>query len=159
MSSQPRYRWHAAETLKGAQRAKAALELARAERTLAGALADAAEAERALAEHVARAPAAATSEDGTMHAFELQRAAVYLDRHGEQARALRAELTRARAHVEALQATVVQSRAALAAAHEGEQAIERDRERFERDQRRRAEQGEEREIEEPRPGNRGRNPM
>jgi chromosome segregation ATPase len=159
VSSEPRYRWHAVETLKGAQRANAALELARAERTLARAVEDAADAERALAEHAAQAPDATTSEEGTMRAFELQRAAAYLDRHGEQARALRVELTRARAHVEALQATIVQRRATLAAAHEGEQAIERDRERFERDQRKRAEQGEERELEEPRPGNRGRNPV
>jgi len=157
VSSEPRYRWQAAETLKQAQRASAALELAQAERALAQGVQDAAEAEHRLGEHVARAPA--TPVDRTMRAFDLQLAAAHLARHAEQARALRAEVARAQAQVAALQAIVLQRRTALAAAHEGERAIERDRGRFERDQRKRAEQGEQRDIEESRPGNPGGKPV
>jgi hypothetical protein len=153
--SDTRYKWHAAETLKQAQRAAATRALAQAERALARAIDDAAEAQRALAEHDARAPTSQAFDDGATRALELQRAAAYAEHHGELARALRAQLANAQAQVIALQAAVGRDRTALATAHAGEQAIERDRERFEREQRKRAEQSEQRELDEQRPGNSG----
>jgi hypothetical protein len=148
----PRYRFQAAETLKQAERAAAALELAQTEHALAAAQKDAAEAQRALAAHAAAVPAEVALDPGVARAFELQRAAAFAERHAETTRALRAELARIEAQAGLLEAAVLRSRSALARAHEGEQAIERDRERFARDQRKRSEHHEQRELEEQRGG-------
>ena len=155
VSQGARYRWQSAETLKQAQRAAAERALALAERALARAVDEAAEAQRALAEHGARAPASTALDAGVERALELQRAVAYTRRHAERERALRAQLSQAQAQVVLQQAAVAASQASLAAAHTGEQTIERDRERFEREQRKRAEQGEQHELDEQRLGNPG----
>lgn len=160
MTAGPRYRFRAAETLKRAEGAAAKRKLASAQRALAAALEDAAEAQRALAEHIARTPHAVALEGaGMMRALELQRAADFALRHEDTARALRAELQRLQMLVAARQAAVLAEQAALGTAHAGEQVLERDRERFEHAQRKRAEHDEQVEIEEDLGNRGGRNPV
>jgi hypothetical protein len=145
---------------KRAERATATRELAQAQRALERALDDAAQAQRALAEHAARAPGvAAPAGSGTERALELQRAAAFARRHADDAGALREQVKRARAEVAALQAAVLAQQAALGSAHAGEQVVERDRERFERAQRKRAEHEEQVEIEDGLGNRGGREPV
>jgi hypothetical protein len=160
VTSEPPYRFRAAETQKRAERAAATRELAEAQRALDRALDDAAQAQRALAEHAARAPdAAAPAGSGTTRAVELQRTAAFARRHADDARALREQVQRAHAQVAALQAAVLAQQAALGSAHAGEQVALRDRERFERAQRKRAEHEEQVEIEDSLGNPGGRKPL
>jgi hypothetical protein len=160
VTSEPPYRFRAAEAQKRAERAAATRELAQAQRALDRALDDAAQAQRALAELAARAPGAASpAGSGTERALELQRTAAFARRHADETRALRQRVQRAHAQVAALQAAVLAQQAALGSAHLGEQAALRDRERFERAQRKRAEHEEQVEIEDGRGNSGGREPV
>jgi hypothetical protein len=140
MNGGPRYRWQAAETLRQAEREAASQTLARAQ--------------RALADHQARAQAAG-GELSSARALDLQRAAAFARRHAEVARTLSAALDRASGQVTALEAAVLREQAALASAHGGERAIASDRTRFERELRKQAEQREQGDLEEQRLGNPG----
>lgn len=140
-----RYPHDAALTLRRSERMRAEGELAGAQRACERARAARQEADGALEQHMAseRARAASDRAEQRSSVVELQRAAAFTQRQAERKRRLRAALEHA--DVELLRAGAALERAqhTLAVAHGRERAVEQDRERFERDQHRAAEQAEE----------------
>jgi hypothetical protein len=145
----PRYPRRAVKTLRKGQTAQAERDLAREQQELArvqqvvvvakSALAQ----QRAIAEGAARAAHTATAE----RAFELQRAAAFAARSHEIAAVLRERLAAAEAELGATLAALAERKRALVAAHAAEQVIERDAQRFSRDERKRVEAAELDELE------------
>ena len=142
------YPRHAAERMRAARRAEAEQALARAQATREAAQGRLEQAEAELCQQCAVAPAPPAEASGAIAALALQRIAAYAERHATRTRVLEQQVREARAHMAACAAAVDAARAALAEARAGERVIERDRERFERGQRRAREHGEQLEVEE-----------
>jgi hypothetical protein len=143
-----RYPREDAERLRAAQRGGAELELARASAELERARAELARTDAALAAELAAHPPAPADALGPTSALELQRTAAFARRHADKVRALREELSRAQQRVARQEATLASAQAALSLARAGERVIERDRARFEGEQRRARQQAEQLDVEE-----------
>jgi hypothetical protein len=142
-----RYSLEAAETLRQAERAQAEGALAKASEAVRGAQA---EVERALAaQRAQRQSAPAVRPDsGLQRALDLQRQAAFELQRAERHERLRREVELARQGLHAAQAELRAAERALAERHADASVIERDRERWQREQRRGQERAEQAELDE-----------
>ena len=125
-----RYRWHALEDLRRAQRARAESALAAARRRLTAMQEVCFRAEEALLAHRANTPPPPSDSNSTS-ALELQRSAAYSEQHRRITRELAARLGQARAELASAEAELASAERALAQASAAKLVIERDRLRFE----------------------------
>jgi hypothetical protein len=93
-------------------------------------------------------PLAATGETSVL---DLQRAAAYAARHAHATRRMRARLAQAQTDVDERTVALQRAQQALGEAHAGERVIERDRERWQNEQRREHERAEQLEMDEASP--------
>ena len=125
-----RYRWHALEGLRRAQRARAEIA-ARSARTRLTAMQEVrSRAEQALLAHRANARHSPADSNATS-ALELQHSAAYSDQHRRITRELAARLGQAQAEFAGAEAELARAEQALAQASADKLVIERDRLRFE----------------------------
>ncbi|MFI5309570.1 MAG: hypothetical protein ACHQ53_19595 [Polyangiales bacterium] len=145
--SEARYSLEAAQRLRQSEQARAEFELATATRTLVAARALVEQAMIALRAHSDGERARASAPPSPQRALDLQREAAFaLARTREQAR-LQQALEQARERVRAAQFELAAAERALARRHADARVIERDREHWEREQRREHERAEQSEVE------------
>ena len=125
-----RYRWHALEGLRRAQRARAEIALASARGRLTAVQEVCSRAERALLAHREGAPPPPADSNSTS-ALELQHRAAYSEQHRRIARELAARLGQAQGELAGAEAGLARAEQALAQASADKLVIERDRLRFE----------------------------
>jgi hypothetical protein len=125
-----RYRWHALEALRRAQRARAEIAVASARTQLTAVQEVRSRAERALLAHRANAPPPPADSNAT-NALELQYSAASSERHRRITRELAARLGQAQAEFAGVEAELARAEQALAQASADKLVIERDRLRFE----------------------------
>jgi hypothetical protein len=125
-----RYRWHALESLRRVQRARAETELASARTRLGAAAELCSRAEQALLAHRANTPQRPADSNATS-ALELQRSAAYSEHHRRAARELSARLAQAQREQAGAEADLARAQRALALANADKLVIERDRLRVE----------------------------
>jgi hypothetical protein len=162
-SDAPRYPLRAAQALRKSETERArrdveraAAELAQAERELTVAR-EALQRQQEIARSAGEPAPTASSRSPTANvgtALELQREATFAARQIERARELRAAADAAQARVAERRALVSQRKQGLSSAHGAEQVLQRDAERFEQQERKRAETREQHEHDE----RRGRTP-
>jgi hypothetical protein len=145
-----RYPWEAAGSLRQGHRLKAERALSLAQAELEQARVELSLAQQTLQARLddakdVKAGSAVASDESSM--LELQRVAAYAQRQAETTRRARARLTRAQACAAEREAALQRAQLALGEARAGERVIERDRERFQREQRREIEHAEELELE------------
>jgi hypothetical protein len=128
-----RYRWHALEALRRAQRARAESAFASARARLTAVQEVRSRAERALLAHQASTPPAPADSNFTS-VLELQHGAAYSEQHRRTARELSALLGQAQAELAAAEAELARAERAVARASADKLVIERDRLRFEGEQ-------------------------
>jgi hypothetical protein len=125
-----RYRWHALEDLRRAQRARAEGALASALSRLNAVQEVCSRAEQALLAHRANTPPPPADSNATS-ALALQQSAAYSEQHRRVTRELAARLGQAQADVAGAKAELTSAERALAQASADKLVIERDRLRFE----------------------------
>jgi hypothetical protein len=125
-----RYRWHALESLRRAQRVKRESEVTAARSRLAAAEDARSHAEQALHAHHANSPPSPADSSSTS-ALELQRSAAYSQHHRQAILALSARLADAQHEASRRQSELEHAQLALARASADKLVIERDRLRFE----------------------------
>jgi hypothetical protein len=150
-----RYRLAPLLEARRAELLAAEAELTRAAAELGRAREAEARAAQALREHEAKAVHEADEAHRAVSGLDLQRAAAYAARRAETAGVLRQTHADRLLDVHRGEAELARCRTALAEALSGLRALERDRERFEREARRQAEAHEQLEVEERRPAMRG----
>lgn len=125
-----RYRWHALESLRRAQRARAETEVASARSRLNAAQEVRSSADQALLAHSANTPRTPADSNSTS-ALELQQSAAYSQQHRHVTRELTARLAQAQRDVAGAEGDFARAQQALARASADKLVIERDRLRFE----------------------------
>jgi hypothetical protein len=146
--SDKRYALEAAESLRRGRRSAAEHELGLAKAALEQAEHGLEQERHALQAQLAASAAAALLTTGAGSALELKRAASYAQRTAAGAREQRSLLAKAQARVDAQQLGLQHAQRSLAEARAGERVIERDRERWQDQQRRELEKKEQLEVEE-----------
>jgi hypothetical protein len=137
----------AAQRLRQSEQARAGLELAAATQALAVARAQVEHALAALHAHRDGAKVPAPARPGPQRALDLQREAAFALGHAREQERLQRTVEHARERVRTVQAELSVAERALARRHADARVIERDRERWEREQRREHERAEQSEVE------------